>query len=234
VCDNRRVRPRVGHLAHVVGAVTSSGLLAVVLAACGGGNGKVSATVPGAAAVAKPATGAVPWPAPANALHFAQLAGVPLGRYEYGVPGHPGKHIHTHLDVFVNGTPARVPAGIGIQINVPGVQHGTSPDGTPSYGGIRICARPCIAALHTHDDSGVLHVESQQPRTYRVGQVFTEWNVRLDQSCVGGYCKPQDSILVYVDGKRYPGNPAGIELTDLEEIAIVIGSPPSRIPSSYF
>ena len=182
----------------------------------------------------KPATGAVPWPAPSNALHFAQLAGVPIGVYEYGVPGHPGKHIHTHLDVFVNGTAARVPAGIGIQIDVPGVQHGTSPDGTPSYGGIRICASVCIAALHTHDDSGILHVESQQPRTYKLGQVFTEWNVRLDGSCVGGYCKPQDSILVYVDGKLYQGNPAEIELNDLEEIAIVIGTPPSQIPSKYF
>ena len=41
------------------------------------------------------------------------------------------------------------------------------------------------------------------------------------------------SVLVYVDGAQYDGNPADIELTDRKEIAIVIGTPPPKIPSSY-
>ena len=49
-----------------------------------------------------------------------------------------------------------------------------------AYGGINVCARPCIAALHTHDDSGVMHIESKQPRTYTLGEFFTEWNVPLN------------------------------------------------------
>jgi hypothetical protein len=205
--------------------------LALIASGCGGGNSSPQQAAP---AAARPQTGAVPWPAPADAMLRARLARVPVGRYEYGVPGHPGKHIHAHLDVFVNGRPARVPAGIGIEISVPGVQHGTSPDGSPAYGGISLCARPCIAALHTHDDTGVLHIESQKPRAYRLGELFTEWHVRLDGKCVGGYCRPADSVVVFVNGKRYTGNPAALELTNLEEIAIVIGSSPKEIPSSYF
>jgi hypothetical protein len=38
---------------------------------------------------------------------------------------------------------------------------------------------------------------------------------------------------VYVDGKRYSGNPADISLTDRKEIAVVIGSAPKTIPSSF-
>jgi hypothetical protein len=219
---------------HRVGvvALTAVGLLA---AGCGGG-GKSSAsqttsTIP---AAPKPAKGAAPWPRPDDAMALAADAGVPVGVYEYGVPGHPGKHIHAHLDVFVNGKPTPVPAGIGIDISVPGVQHGTAPDGTPTYGGIRLCSRPCIAALHTHDDSGVLHIESQKPRPYTLGEVFTEWNVRLDKKCVGGYCRPRAHIAVYENGKPYTADPAALVLKNLHEIAIVIGTPPSKIPSSYF
>jgi hypothetical protein len=207
---------------------------AAFLAGCGGGKPKATAPADRPQPVSRPASGGVPWPAPKAAVRNARAAGVPVDRFEYGVPGHPGTHIHSHLDVFVNGEATLVPPGLGIQIDVPGVRHGQSPDGTPTYGGITLCARPCIAALHTHDDSGVLHVESKEQRTYTLGEVFTEWHVRLDASCVGGYCPPQGSLSVYVNGDRRAGNPAGIELKDREEIAIVIGTPPKEIPSSFF
>jgi hypothetical protein len=219
--------------ARPVGAATFAAVLGLALVSCGGGGAKPSSAERNAAPAPKPKTGAVPWPAPKDALDRARIARVPVDRHEYGIPGHSGKHIHAHLDVFVNGVRARVPAGIGIQVTVRGVQHGRSPDGTPAYGGIRLCASPCIAALHTHDDTGVLHVESQQPREYTLGEFFTEWNVRLDERCVGGYCKP-DSILVFANGKHYEGNPASLELKNLEEIAVVIGSSPKSIPHSYF
>ena len=222
----------------LIALLASAATCLCLLAACGGGSsGSAAATTTTTAtapAAAAPSSGAVPWPRPAAALALARKAGVPADRFEYGVPGHPGKHIHSHLDVFVNGKPTSVPGGIGIQINVPGVQHGQSPDGTPAYGGINVCARPCIAALHTHDDSGVMHIESKQPRTYTLGEFFTEWNVPLNARCVGGYCRPHNAIRVYVDGKPYTGNPAKLVLKNLEEIAVVIGSPPATIPSKYF
>jgi len=41
------------------------------------------------------------------------------------------------------------------------------------------------------------------------------------------------SIQVFVDGDRFEGDPATIALVDQEEIAIVIGSPPETIPTSF-
>ena len=66
-----------------------------------------------------------------------------------------------------------------------------------------------------------------------LGEFFIEWNVRLDRSCVGGYCRPTAPIAVYIDGATYTGDPRQIKLEDRREIAIVIGTPPAAIPSSF-
>jgi hypothetical protein len=119
-------------------------------------------------------------------------------------------HIHAHLDIFVDGDAKLVPADIGID-NV-----------------VRV-----ISPLHTHDLTGVIHVESAMPRSFTLGQFFAEWDVKLDENCVGQYCKPAMPIGVYVNGEQFNGNPATIEFVDLQEIAIVIGSPPIAIPRNY-
>jgi hypothetical protein len=66
-----------------------------------------------------------------------------------------------------------------------------------------------------------------------LGQFFTEWGVSLDADCVRGYCAPETTIEVFVDGEPYEGNPADIELVDEREIAIVVGSPPVEVPSEF-
>jgi hypothetical protein len=143
-------------------------------------------------------------------------------------------HIHAHLDVFVNGKPATVPAGIGMDINDPAVKRFKAPDGSVGYGGISPpCAKPCISPLHTHFTDGVLHTEAKQNQFNNLGEFFIEWNVRLDPKCVGGYCKPAAPISVYVDGDLYTGDPRQIELKDRSEIAIVIGTAPAKIPSAF-
>jgi hypothetical protein len=87
----------------------------------------------------------------------------------------------------------------------------------------------CISPLHTHDDSGIIHTESASPAPNRLGQFFVEWGVALTRTCVGGYCHLA-TPHVYVNGKPYAGDPRGILLTDHKEIAIVIGTPPKKIP----
>jgi hypothetical protein len=128
--------------------------------------------------------------------------------------------------------PVTVPAGVGIDITDPGVKTTPSEAGD-TYGGIEECADPCISPLHSHDPSGVMHTESTQSRFNTLGEFFTEWGVRLDDRCVGGYCRPDASIQVFVNGDRFEGDPASIELADQTEIAIVIGSPPKMIPTSF-
>jgi hypothetical protein len=201
------------------------GLLAMLLAGCGSS----STMSPGYSAprAPRPASGALPWPRPDNQLGLIHRAGLTPARYEFFQ-----FHIHAHLDVFVNGRQVVVPSGIGINIHDPGVQRFVQGKQV-GYGGISLCAKPCIAALHTHDPTGIIHTESLRKRAYRLGQFFVEWGVRLTASCVGGYCRPRDSIRVFVDGKSHSGNPAAVVLTNHEEIAIVIGTPPKQVPASY-
>jgi len=141
-------------------------------------------------------------------------------------------HVHAHLDVFVNGQRVRIPGGIGIDITDPAVRRFVV-EGAPDYGGIKGCPRPCISPLHTHNVTGVIHIEAPTKTSFTLGQFFREWGVRLDGSCVGGYCRPASSVVVFVDGKRQTGSPGGIPFLDHHEVAIVIGTPPARIPATY-
>jgi hypothetical protein len=190
--------------------------------------GGQAAAAPAVAPAPAPKTGAAPWPAPPDALRRTRLAGLAPERHEYFQ-----YHVHAHLDIFLNGQAVLIPAGIGINIHDPGVQTGRLRDGTLGYGGINECAQPCISPLHTHDDTGVLHTESKHNVPNRLGQFFTEWAVALSARCVGGYCSPTAAIAFYVGGKRYTGDPRAIPLTDRKEIAIVIGMPPTHIPSHF-
>ena len=174
------------------------------------------------AASLQPRTTKAPWPRPAAKRTLSRAAGLKLEPHEFFA-----YHVHAHLDVLVSRKPVRVPAGIGIVIADPGVQWGRL---SRIYGGISECARPCISPLHTHDDSGILHTESQLHHPNRLGQFFTEWQVRLSRSCIGGYCR---RMRVFVNGKRYLGDPRAITLTDRKEIAIVAGKPPASIPSRF-
>lgn len=140
-------------------------------------------------------------------------------------------HVHAHLDVFVDGQPIVVPAGIGIDIHDPAVHKFRNPIG---YGGIDpACEHVCISPLHTHDSDGVLHTESASSTPNNLGQFFTEWGVRLTPTCVGEFCESDTSIAFFVDGEPYPGDPGRIELADGREIAIVIGMPPEEVPSLF-
>jgi hypothetical protein len=206
--------------------------LVLAVAACGGdedgGTGESTAQPPQAEqeAASSDSEAAVHWPAPPDPLERTVAAGLKPERKE-----HLTYHVHAHLDVFVDGEPIAVPAAIGINIDDPGVKRFKEPDGSVTYGGIERCRKPCISPLHTHDVTGIIHTESASTKPNTLGQFFTEWGVRLSESCIGDYCSPEP-IAFYVDGKRYTQDPRAIELTDLKEIAIVIGTPPPQIPKT--
>src|SRR5438128_4815023 len=102
-------------------------LLVLLLAGCGG----KKAAAPTAGPAPTPAKGAVPWPAPPDPMKLARKAGLTPETHEFVF-----LHVHSHLDVFLNGTPVRVPSGIGIAINDPAVHHAKLQDGTMAYGSI--------------------------------------------------------------------------------------------------
>jgi len=202
--------------------------MSALIAACGGGGGSArSTTVPTATPPHLDVnTGPAPWPRPDDAIARVAAAGLPAFKSEQLF-----FHVHAHLDVFVDGKPLVVPAGIGIGGDA-NAQIGTQ-NGRQVAGLVGECSHPCISPLHTHDQTGVLHVENDKDRQINLGQLFTEWGVRFNADCVGGYCAPDKPHIVYVDGKQFAGDASTIVLKDREEIAVVIGTPPPQIPSSF-
>ena len=117
-------------------------------------------------------------------------------------------HYHSHLDIFVDGKKVQVPALIGIN---EGAQY--------------------LTQLHTHDTRGVIHIESPKANDhYSLGQFVAEWGVFLNSRCIGGYC---NGLKWYLNGKLQTGDPQDYVLQPHDEIAIVVGKPPAKIPSSY-
>ena len=123
-------------------------------------------------------------------------------------------HIHSHLDLFVDGRRVVVPAGVGIDV-----------------------AEGFISPLHTHDTTGVIHVESPTVRAFTLGEFMGVWGVRLHDGCLGGYCGGGGSALrAYVDGHLFTGNPGDIALAEHEEIVLAYGTPAELrqpVPSSF-
>jgi 4-amino-4-deoxy-L-arabinose transferase-like glycosyltransferase len=90
-------------------------------------------------------------------------------------------HIHTHLNVTVDGEPIIVPANIGID---PNLYKDHSLD---EYG-------PQKSPLHTHTSSGTVHIESKIIANYTLGEFLNVWGINLD----GKVAK------LTVDGKPVP------------------------------
>jgi hypothetical protein len=150
-----------------------------------------------------------PWPAPSNASAAVRAAGLPM----LGSEG-TAQHIHAHLDVIANGSAVPVPADLGI-------------DETTQQ----------ISPLHTHDTTGIIHVESPDAHaTYTLGQFFAEWQVPLSSDRIGGLSVDATHHLrVYVNGQLQAGDPAAIILKAHDEIAIVYGTDAQSVtvPKSY-
>jgi hypothetical protein len=124
-----------------------------------------------------------------------------------GLPSEGGAlHTHEHLDVFVNGHAVTVPEGIGL-------------------------GSAASSPLHTHDASGIIHVEASTQGPFTLGQFFDVWGVKLTSDCLGSLCG--GGLKVSVDGHPASGDPRQIQLVNHQEVAVVYGTPPATIPSSY-
>lgn len=122
-------------------------------------------------------------------------------------------HIHAHLDVYVHGDHVGIPADIGIRDD-------------------------CIFALHTHDATGVIHVESAQKQTFLLGQFFSLARWANGAGYVAGQeLGPSDGIRAWVNGMPVvpatPDNIAALPIEPHDEIVIEIGPPWVDPPKSY-
>jgi hypothetical protein len=76
--------------------------------------------------------------------------------------------------------------------------------------------------LHTHDATGIIHVESPDARTYTLGNFFDIWGQPLTPTNVAGLEGP---VHAYVDGKPHPGDPRAIVLRAHAQITLEVGTP---------
>ncbi|HTK08348.1 MAG TPA: hypothetical protein VL485_14355, partial [Ktedonobacteraceae bacterium] len=67
-------------------------------------------------------------------------------------------HIHAHISIYINGQQQALPANIGINDQ-----------------------KGCYYWLHTHDTTGVIHIESPQQVTYTLGNFFHIWGQQFSQ-----------------------------------------------------
>jgi len=136
-------------------------------------------------------------------------------------------HYHAHLDIVLDGRAVPVPSGLGISVT----------DAAGNIPGSHTPGRPGIAALHTHDTSGVLHVESPTNPQFTLGQLFTEWDVGLGPGQIGSYRdQPGTRVQVYLNGRPFTANPTRLVLQPHQEIAVVISTTAATLapaPSSY-
>lgn len=135
-------------------------------------------------------------------------------------------HYHAYLQIYVNGQPQAIPAGIGI-VEPDSAQAGPhlASNGTTA----------CLYALHTHDASGVIHVEAPGNDTYTLGQVFDLWGQSLSKTQIMDNKVDGSHKLVVEEfdatGKmiRVSDNPADIQLSSHESIYLLYNSPSVQV-----
>lgn len=181
----------------------------LLLAACGGGGGGSAPPNPDP-------------PAPSPTLGLASTytdigEGMTLGQEHWGSGSGTGQpidgiqcvnseayHIHSIVSIYLNGTRLALPAEIGL--------------------------KGCTYEIHTHDESGFVHMETEAAKKFTLGQFFSVWGQALGTSEVAGLT---GIIRFYlIDNETvtpYTGNPADIEFASRREIAIVVGTPPDAL-----
>ncbi|MDE1862806.1 MAG: hypothetical protein KGI33_07830 [Thaumarchaeota archaeon] len=128
---------------------------------------------------------------------YSAIDGIPCETQEYST-----FHIHAHLDAFVNGQHITVPQYIGIEDNT------------------------CLYWLHTHDTSGIMHIESPVQQNFTLGQFMDVW-----KSTSTGV--PSGIPIIFVNGQEVSTSLDNTILHAHDEIAIVYGQAPPNIPSFY-
>lgn len=120
-------------------------------------------------------------------------------------------HVHAHLAIFKDGNWLALPKNIGL------------PSG-------------CNYEMHTHDQTGIIHIETPTLHKFTLGQFFDIWGEPLTSTNVAGVT---GDVVAYIndngDARRYMGDLRDIELTSLRDITLQIGTPvPSLASYSWY
>jgi|SRR5580700_3701469 hypothetical protein len=150
------------------------------------------------------------YPATAQGGHGQTVDGIACGSQEYAT-----LHVHSHLAIFNNGKQIQVPQYIGF---------------APSLAG------GCLYWIHTHDSSGIIHVEAPdvappQGGPYTLGMLFDIWGQPLQRDDVAGMV---GDVTAYVNGQKYDGDFKSIPLGAHQQVVLEIGTPAVPPPNYAF
>ena len=116
------------------------------------------------------------------------------------------RHEHAHLTILIRGQIKTVPAFVGITAT-------------------QICW------LHTHDTSGIIHIEAGDDRTFTLADFFAVWRQALSQTSIDGdRVASGESIQTTVNQQPYAGAPETVVLKNHEDIVLQLGPPFLTLP----
>lgn len=169
---------------------------------------------------------------PMSEIHIVQGSTIgesffPIGDTSKGGSGQPvdgvklakGKlvyHIHVHLSLYVNGKQISIPLGIGI-IPPAIISNGVVDDGHGAYW------------IHTHDATGIIHVESPIKKDFTLKNFFDIWGETLEKGNIASF---KGETHIFINGKPFNGDLSSIVLESHEQIVIEVGNPVVK-PQTY-
>ena len=88
-----------------------------------------------------------------------------------------------------------------------------------------------MSYLHTHGSDGLVHIEAgTRGQPFTLGQLFTQWDVRLGRDQMGGLVADRGTALsVYVNCEKASGNSATLRLRPHQQIALVYGQADQKL-----
>lgn len=107
-------------------------------------------------------------------------------------------HIHALLRIYVDGILVPIPRNIGIDES-----------------------RDIYPSLHTHDSTGIIHMESTHPHRFTLGDFFAVWGVKLGPDRLGGLTG--ERLHFFLNGRRLR-DPAAYEMRNDDNIVIGYGA----------
>ena len=119
-------------------------------------------------------------------------------------------HVHAHLTIYVNGQNFPLPTNLGIASD-----------------------QSCFYWLHTHDSSGVIHIEAPSEQTFTLNTFFQEWSARFPQMTYPTELDSTTGWVAYVDGKPYTGDFHSITLVAHKLITLAYNSPGIKPDTTY-
>ncbi|MEO7039750.1 MAG: hypothetical protein ABI446_09925 [Gemmatimonadaceae bacterium] len=125
----------------------------------------------------------------------------------------PIQHIHAHLTLIADGVQRAIPLGIGAS-------------GAEVISNFVVDAR-CFYWVHTHDASGIIHIESPNATQRNLGELFAIWGEPLSRSNVGGFT---GAVTAYVDSTRYDGDLGSLGFVERQQITLIVGTVPPQLP----